>query len=45
MGKIEAATWVIAAAIVMGIVLYSVGFFDIVYHMVTQVITKISPSQ
>jgi len=45
MGKIEAAMWVIAAATVVGIVLYTVGVFDLVYHMVTQAITKLSSSQ
>ena len=36
MGKIEACVWVIGATMVVAIVLYSMGIFDLVYHMITQ---------
>jgi hypothetical protein len=44
MGKVEAVIWVIGAIVVISIVLYSVGAFDIVYNMIKQMHANLSGS-
>ncbi len=42
MGKAEAAIWVLGTVIVLAIVMYSMGIFDIIAHMISQINAKLS---
>ena len=42
MGKMEAAIWVVGTVVVLAIVMYSMGAFDIIAHMISQINTKLS---
>jgi L-lactate permease len=42
MGKVEVVIWVVGTAIVLAIVMYSMGIFDIIAHMISQINTKLS---
>ena len=44
MGKVEGAIWVVGAIIVICIVLYSLGVFDLIYTMIKQMNTNLSRS-
>ena len=44
MGKVEAVIWVLGAIAVISIVLYSLGVFDLVYHMIKQMNANLSRS-
>jgi hypothetical protein len=45
MGAMEGILWVIGTLIVLGIVLYSVGGFELIYNMIHQMLPKPSLSQ
>ena len=45
MGTMEGVMWVIGTLVVLGIVLYSVGGFEIIFNMMHQLLPKASLSQ
>jgi hypothetical protein len=45
MGKLEGIMWIIGTIVVLSIVLYSVGGFDLIYHAIHQLLPKASLSQ
>jgi hypothetical protein len=44
MGTMEGVMWVIGTLIVLGIVFYSVGGFELAYNMVHQMMHQMAPS-
>ncbi len=44
MGKVEIVIWILGAIVVLAIVFYSVGGFDLAYNMIKQMNTNLSRS-